>query len=433
MRLVLRTALRGVTPLLLAVAAGCALAPAPAGPSGPVADILAECRLPDYGQRQECYEKALLAHQQAVGVEAAIRMLDTLAAHQPEVKREGHVYAHAIGISAYTTPEEVGKTFAACTPGYQSGCYHGVVQAYFADVQWRSPQGLTAETVNALCGDHRGKEGSPWLLFQCSHGIGHGLVIYHGAHLPRALGSCDLVREAPEREACYGGAFMENIMRATHPQHSVPSQAHGDGHGDGHGHGAHAHHGAGADTSGESFRPLDPDDLLYPCSVVAERYWAGCYSIQTAAILHHTQRDVARAARACDQAPETMRPVCHASLGRDISGMALRDHREAVRMCSLVGAAAEPACHVGVVQDLVNFAARAEDGVAYCRVVPGEESKKACYRAVGGQLAALRYEAGRQEAVCGRAEEGYVEVCRRGAGLPWREPSPAPAQRTGSQ
>ena len=372
------------------------------------------CRKGTPPAAQACYQEALLATLRAAGPGEAVAMLDRIAALDANVKRDGHVYAHAIGISAYTTPEEVGKTFAACTPGYQSGCYHGVVQAYFADAQRRSPGGLTAETVNTLCGDYRGSRGDPWLLFQCSHGIGHGLVIYQGYHLPRALASCDLVRETGEREACYGGAFMENIMKAIHPQHSAPSLAHGDGHGH------HGHPAAGADTAAESFKLLDPKDLLYPCSAVDEKYWAGCYSIQTAAILHHTGQSIERTARACDQAPEKMRRRCYASLGRDISGMALQDHQESVRMCSRAGAAAEPWCHVGVVQNLVNFAARAEDGLAYCRVVPGEESKRECYRTVGEGMGMLRYEAARREEVCRGAEAGYAEVCRAAAGVKGR-------------
>ena len=374
-------------------------------------EVVKRCRRGTPAAGQACYQEAFLAALREKGAGSAVALLDSVAALDENVKRDGHVYAHAIGINAFTTPGEVGKTFAACTPGYQSGCYHGVIQGYFADAQRRSPGGLTDETVNALCGAYRGSAGDPWLLSQCSHGVGHGLVIYHGYHLPRALRSCDGVRDATERESCYGGAFMENIVKAIHPQHSALALQHGEG--EGH-HAHHTGHAAGADSAG-SFKALDPADLLYPCSAVEEKYWAGCYSIQTAAILHHTRGSIARTAQACDRAPETMRRACHMSLGRDISGIALRDPRETVRMCSQVAATAQPWCHTGVVRDLVNFAARAEDGLAYCRVVPGEESKRECYRAVGRDMGALRYDPARREEVCRGAEEGYVEVCRAAA------------------
>ena len=60
----------------------------------------------------------------------AMDMLLVLGAFDEEVQREGHVYAHAIGINAFQSDPDVAKTFARCTELFQSGCYHGVIQAY---------------------------------------------------------------------------------------------------------------------------------------------------------------------------------------------------------------------------------------------------------------------------------------------------------------
>jgi hypothetical protein len=97
---------------------------AEAAPSSPE-ETVRRCALPDWTARQKCYEARLLAELRASGVPAAMALLDRLATLRPDVKREGHVYAHAIGINAYGSMPEVGKTFATCTPAYQSGCYHG--------------------------------------------------------------------------------------------------------------------------------------------------------------------------------------------------------------------------------------------------------------------------------------------------------------------
>jgi hypothetical protein len=196
--------------VLSTLAWGCAAAPgshahsaAHAAPGSPE-ETVRRCALPNWAARQKCYEERLLEELRSAGVPAAMELLDRFAALDPGVKREGHVYAHAIGITAYGSAAQVGETFARCTPAYQSGCYHGVIQAYFLDMQ-RAGTGVTAEAANALCRDYRGPTGSSWLLLHCAHGMGHGLTMLHGHDLPRALRGCDLLASPFERESCYGG------------------------------------------------------------------------------------------------------------------------------------------------------------------------------------------------------------------------------------
>jgi hypothetical protein len=344
--------------------------------------------------------------------------LNGVAERDRDVRRDAHVYAHGIGIAAFGGPDSVGTVFARCTPEHQSGCYHGVVQAYFIDAR-RSGGEVTAEAANALCRDYRAGEGTPgdrWLQFQCAHGMGHGLVMFHGHDLPTALRGCDLLASDFERETCYQGAFMENVVNALMPHHPASALAHGGGgEHDAHG-GAHAGHGTEAATA--PFRALDPDDLLYPCSAVEERYWSACYSMQTSAILHHTGRDVARTAAECLRAPERMRSTCFVSLGRDISGITVQDRAASRRQCALVPDAADRSwCHVGAATNMLNVTARVEDGIAYCRELPATEDKTRCYELVGSQLLVLAPTEPEREAACRSAEDAFVEACRRGARL----------------
>jgi hypothetical protein len=301
-----------------------------------------------------------------------------------------------------------------------------VIQSYFLDVQ-RSGAGITARTVNALCGDYRGGSGNPWLLMHCAHGMGHGLTMLHRHHLPRALEGCDLLTSAFEREACYGGAFMENVVNATMPHHPAAA-AQAGGHG-AHGHGGHGHaghgvgHGAAADSAAP-FRALDPKDLLYPCSAMQERYLPACYAMQTSAILLQNGWDVAGAARECERAPGPHRRTCFISLGRDLSGAAMQDAAESIRRCGRLDPSVQPWCHNGAVSTTVQVTARAEDGFAYCRMVRGADGKRECYDALGKQVLILEPEPARREAACAGAEEGYVEACRAGAGLVPRHATP---------
>ncbi len=389
-------------------------APEPPPPADPARSAVARCRGPDGDRLRRCYESLLLEKVRAEGARPALDLLDRSAALDTRVRRDGHMYAHGIGITALSSPDLVGPVFASCTPGWQSGCYHGVIQSYFLATRSGGAE-LGTASVDALCGPWRGEGGDPWLLFQCTHGLGHGLAMFHGHDLPRALVSCDLLSRPNERDNCYGGAFMENIVNATHPHHAAapgaqPSAGHGahDAHA---AHGGHAAHGAQGQAAAEPYRALDPNDLHYPCSTVAPKYLEACYTIQTAAMLYHTGYDVRRTAQECGRAPERVRGTCFTSLGRDVSSIAETNHREAVRLCGLAAAEYRPACHIGVVQAVINMDANPEAGMAYCRIVPTGDEKRTCYDVAGRQALLLVDGETRREQACRRAEAEFVHIC----------------------
>jgi hypothetical protein len=449
----MKTTLGAVAAVIAVLAvSGCAsTAPAPAG-GGFVAtdeagraaqEIRRACLARPRAEAMSCYEEALLGVLRVEGVRPAMTVLDRLAEADPGIRRDGHVYAHVIGLAAFTTAEEVGETYASCTPAFQSGCYHGVIQSYFVDHARRHGDHLDAATVDGLCADYRGDEAQRWQLFQCAHGLGHGLTMVLGYHLPRALEACDLVESPWEREACYAGAFMENIVQATVPHHTVgrPDAA-GAGH---HAAGSHAHHAAPqaapaehaghaghaghdahaghGDPAPEAFRGLDPADPHYPCSILDVRYLRSCYQMQTSAVLFFQAGDFAAAVRLCREAPELYRDVCYESLGRDVSSYVQQDHSRALRICGGLEARYAPSCHVGYTKNLIDLTAEVGDGIAYCRRVRDPASKQACYLAVGEQIAVLAPSPAARDAGCAAVEPGFAPVCRYGAGLTEERPA----------
>lgn len=449
-------------------------------------ELQQECR--SARDRVDCYSQGLLRLLEREGVTAAMFALEELGERDASVRREGHMYAHHIGLAASPSPDSVDETFRQCRPSFQSGCYHGVIQAYFADLTSAGAE-IDAEVVNGLCADYRENEADRWLLFQCVHGLGHGLTMLHDYHLPTALEGCDLLASDWDRQSCYGGVFMESIVNATTPHHAVGrphvspvAGAHADGQAEPvgeaehaeqagqveraerAGHGAHAehvaqtehaghaghanqaenaahaehaaaghqpggmeahqHHGGGAvqTASREPFPPLDPDQPLYPCTVLEERYLIACYQMQTSAILYFNGGDIAATARACDQAPERYRGQCYLSLGRDISGITVQDHDRARRACSVGDPEYAVWCHIGYVKNLVDLTADPLDALEYCRGAEGDRLKQACYHAVGEEIWVLTSDRQQGEDWCALAEQGHVDNCRRGAGLvSWRE------------
>jgi hypothetical protein len=382
------------------------------------------------GDRMACIERTLVAMIDQAGIGRTMEVLDTLVVRDASVRENAHALAHGLGISAYRSPGTLAETFAACPPSQMSGCYHGVIQGYFlASGRDGSPVG-TPE-LDALCAPH---VESPFLFFQCAHGMGHGLMALHGNDLPAALEACDLASEESVRSSCYGGVFMENIVLVTHPHHTAAGHAGhagspAGGAGTGHDHAGHAghgaaaahDHGAAAGPARPAWRPLDRTRPLYPCTEVDERYHEACYTMQSSAILFFNGGDVAATARACEQAPPAMVAVCIASLGRDVTALAAQDHRRSIELCArtrgVAGGQAEGWCLGAVAENLVNLAADPDEGLRFCRAVPGAENKRVCYRSVGGSIGALEPGEAERARRCGTAEEGFAAACREGAGV----------------
>ncbi|HEX6371100.1 MAG TPA: hypothetical protein VF006_19435 [Longimicrobium sp.] len=400
-----------------------------------------------FRNKQACVERTLVALIDQTGIGRTMEVLDTLVIADGDVRFNAHALAHGLGIAAYRTPETLASTFADCPPTQMSGCYHGVVQGYFLSLARQGRLPGTPE-LDTMCEPHRG---TTFLFFQCAHGVGHGLMAVHDNHVPMSLDACDLATDDFIRRSCYGGVFMENVVRVTHPHHTAEGHAGtqgGDGHGaqpaaaDAHAHGAaqaadHGGHGehaagqqaqAGADAHAAHgamrhgpWRPLDRSDPLYPCNAVAEKYQEGCYMMQTSAILFFNGADVAATGRACEGAPEPMVSLCFGSLGRDITALAAQNHARSLEMCGRTAGQADGRgqlwCTLGVVQNLVNVAADPDEGLRFCRLVAGGDPKRQCYRAVGEMIGTLVNAAEQRRASCQGAEPDYVAICRSGAGV----------------
>ncbi len=398
---------------------------------------VADCRPLAGFEKQRCYEERLLARLHEAGVAPALALLEEVAASDVDVERDGHVYTHAIGIEAYDAGGPVAEVFGQCTTLFQSGCYHGVIQAHFI-AEGATDEGLIRE----LCAPYE-SDAQRWLLFQCLHGLGHGLTMFYDHHLPRALADCDLLANDWNRESCYGGAFMENVVNATNPHHPAAeltpgsTASNGAAVGDDRGHDAHAGghpHGGAPGGSGdaggrpgdaaatgdpaaglEPFEPLRPDDPHYPCSTLDDRYLRACYMMQTSVMLWQNGGDVGAAAESCGEAPERWRPTCFQSLGRDVSSRTLQEPRASLRECRKAPEAYREWCYVGLVKNFVDLTATTEDGFSFCeRVEPW--AKPRCYEAMGEEIGILHATEAERRAACAVSESFELEQsCLRGA------------------
>jgi hypothetical protein len=363
-------------------------------------------------KRNACIESQLVPLAEQGKVKIAMGALGELAELDPDVRNDGHVFAHGIGIAAGKTTSDVAGAFSQCSESFQSGCYHGVIQAWFG-----KHDTITAADANALCAPYREDESQRWIRFQCVHGMGHGLTMLYKHDLKQGLEGCDLLTDEWDRHSCYGGAFMENIVNVTNPHHPASALAHGD-HGSGDASSEHAGHDMGeTKAAAPPFKAVDPNDQQYPCSALSAKYQSSCYGMQTSVMLHNNGGDMAAAAKSCGEAPRNMRSICYASLGRDISSYSRQDHNEAIRMCSVARDVYQPWCYLGVVKNLIDLNARPADGMAFCKSISGESNKQLCYAAVGEQILVLEPDVEKRRVLCGSSELAYRAACLYGASV----------------
>jgi hypothetical protein len=211
-----------------------------------------------------------------------------------------HRIAHTIGSASLARYKgDVARTFAEGSSSCFSGYYHGVLERSLANV--RSYEvGPLSKIARGLCAGLPRDEES-WLVLNCLHGLGHGLMISTGYSLPLALDVCRRLQTEMDRMACKGGTFMENLSTS----YGVRSPW------------------------------LRDDDPVYPCNAVAKRDKLRCYEYVTSRILRVIDWNWDATARMCTELEREWVDACFRSFGRDASSTTRFDVSETITQCSV--------------------------------------------------------------------------------------------------
>jgi len=250
------------------------------------------------------------------GLSAALDSLERKAAADSLVLRAGHQLAHALGRHAFSAMPGGLGVIAQCRAVFASGCYHGVVEAALA-VRDR----IDVAELEGMCAA-AGNAGSLRAVYECMHGLGHGLLAAVELDVPKALQYCDSLSSPRFSTACHQGAFMEAITLGL---------AGSGGH-------HHAHHGAIA---------IDPADPYSPCRGFDDPYADSCWLFQGFVILRSVGFDPGRALRVCDGAPGGRAGRCYESVGHQLAGLFQRGNDWIIAQCASGRAELAPHCSAG--------------------------------------------------------------------------------------
>ena len=320
---------------------------------------LSECR----GQEdQTCYEQALANRVYEDGPLPALTLLARQMERDPAVATGCHRIAHAMGGAALVRfDDDVGKAFAEGDAVCSSGYYHGILEHAFAGV---SDEELGQKARDLCTGGVLRTD--PFLAFQCTHGLGHGLMIHTGYDLPLALDTCDQLGDPVSMDACQSGTFMENFTTF----YEVSSEW------------------------------LRDDDPIYPCNDVAEARKYACYILVTARILPEVNWSWRRAAKVCRQSERDWVYVCYRSFGRDAISTNAYDQRVARRLCRLAEDM-ENECVLSVALHIANEERGVRGATRFCRGTPAG-MRGDCFAGLGVTARLLFPDGRRLSEVCGR-------------------------------
>ena len=382
------------------------LATAPTTPSRALSDsaliadsLLAVCK-PHVAHSIDAYSTCLgdgIASLSSRGnIALAMGTLDRIVHTDPSLVLLGHPLAHALGYAVRSTPSTATRLLSQCDDRYQSGCYHGILQRYF-DARMGMP--ITQSFLLAPCEGLRGTR-EQFRLFDCLHGTGHGLMMYHSYDVNASLRDCDRLTADWDQRSCYSGVFMEHNMGAR-------MQVFGDGK-----FGMHRHSMPAA-----SVVLFKPNDLHYPCDSTPARYRRECYELQADLILPAVRQDYKEASAVCDAAGATdLVEECYVGLGRNASGAAAFQYDGIRKRCEKASPAGVPFCYKGAVRHLAYAPSELPRGVAFCKSLPAGESRIKCWDGVGLQVGGFFPDLASRQRACQSELRGDVAACVEGAG-----------------
>lgn len=208
-----------------------------------------------------------------------------------------HQLAHAIGRASEKLSTTIGEAFQHGDPVCTSGYYHGVMESYAA----LNKEVLEKERINEICLTFR-KRGELVKLYNCAHGLGHGIMDVTYDNLFMSLEYCAGITALYEQIQCLGGVFMENTT---------------------------------ADGKDHISRNFAEDDIFHPCTAVKEEYKKTCYFRQPRHILNETNWDFAQSFAHCGALENSdYRKACYRGLGREADDIDNPYRKEKISICT---------------------------------------------------------------------------------------------------
>lgn len=283
-------------------------------------------------ESMSCLQQQYQTLAKTKGVTAAFTQLKIAYQRDNSVRAYCHQITHAIGRQAAETAKDVASAYSEGDSFCWSGYYHGVMEAIIRKIGVAH----VAAQVPVICQPLKQAQPYSFYHYNCVHGVGHGIMDVKQGDLFASLTLCDAFTDQWERESCYGGVFMQNVMDELDDDHGKPD--------------------------------FKDDDPMYPCTAVKDQYKEQCYLMQTSHALKVGNEDFAKVFQECSTIEPAYKDMCYQSLGRDASGNSASDVVQTRTSCLLGGdAEAQSNCIIGAVKDFVSYYHSDQQANELCR------------------------------------------------------------------
>ncbi len=267
----------------------------------------------------DCYQKYYQNLVKNSGVQVTFEDLRARYNQNSYVVAQCHPLVHIIGNVAVEKYPTVSEAYSHGDSFCWSGYYHGVMEGIAQKV---GRDNLLSQ-INDICKDVNGKANYSFDYYNCIHGLGHGVMSLTGDELFQSLEMCDSLNDTWEKNSCYSGVFMENII---------------------------------TDNKNHFTKYLKPSEPLYPCSAVDQKYKSVCYLMQTSYMLKVNNRDFNKVFDLCQKSDTGFVNICFQSLGRDASGSTTSNVIKTKSICDLGKSfEAKSNCIIGAVKDFISY------------------------------------------------------------------------------
>lgn len=331
---------------------------------------------PDINDKQIATDDVLLKrYVAAYGPVQAITQIKTM----PGI--DCHQRSHKIGRLNYEVAGS--KAFKVLNSECQSGYTHGATEAFFRD---KGTNNLSSNLALICQNEENG-----FYAHQCFHGIGHGLMAFNDYDLPEVLKTCDGLekRSQSNKESCYSGAFMENVVGAIAVDDAKASK-----------------------TSEYHTSSYLSDDPLFPCNSVENKYKSTCYFFQSSRMLQILGSDFQKIVSNCEKIEQEYQYNCFSSTGRDVSNSFSMDIAGIEKSCGYAQREEmQLSCIGGATQDKFWDQSEQDEALSLCRGFAKDNVKQRCYIELANRARDIIAKAEDRRAFCAKYETKYTESC----------------------
>ena len=292
-----------------------------------------------------CWQRYFEATTRKKGAETALADLDGLSHTGPYAEGQCHQLAHVVGRVAARRYTSLATGLAAgqrlgniCFSGY----FHGLLEAYTSALT----DSELKTRIDHIC-DQPGVKRYSFDNYTCVHGLGHGITLRYQNDVFKALPWCDSMADPWDRQSCYTGVFMQNL---------IADQVEG---------------------TAVDIRPSDP---VFPCNAVTEEQKPSCYVMVTSNILKQANWDYRAGFAACQSVEHAYEITCYESMGRDISSRELLDGPKTIDSCRLASKdVAFRSCVDAAAKNDISTDHNGDKAAALCQIAPGDAQTE-CFK-----------------------------------------------------